>query len=191
MFKSAMIALFSTGLMTGLTTGAALAQGAWFQHEYGEIRSFHQDWMAACADAGSGACRILRASADPGSGAFFDQRLTLHRIDGTPDWVLEVMDRDLPASELQELVFDFGSSQIVVPAAQIRAGDYEYGGASDSVTVRDGALVDQILTAMKKGRNLTVRYSPQGAGDGRAQFPLRGVTRAAQAVQSQVLPRQE
>ena len=175
-----------------LWSTAALAQGAWFQHEEsGERRAFHRDWMAVCADGGEGQCRILRASADPGSNAFFDQRLTLFRIDNSPDWVLEFMDRDLPAADLPELTFDFGSTAIVVPGSALKAGDYAYGGAADSVTLTDPVQVQSILEAMRAGRALEVRYSPTGQGDGRATFGLRGVTAASNAVNAEVLTRQE
>ena len=182
------------GIAVGLGLGwasAALAQSGWFQHEFGELRSYHTDWMAVCADSGAGQCRILRADIDPGSNAFFDLRLALYRIDGSPDWVLEVMDRNMPATDVQELIFDFGSSEIVVPAAEISAGDYEYGGAVDSVHLRNPQIVADILAKMKAGRFVTVRYTPEGGGDGEAEFSLRGVQSAVRAVQARVLPRQE
>lgn len=177
------------GALALLATGAAA--GPWFQHEYGEMRSYHGDWMAVCAKAGEGACRIVATAKDPGSSAFFDLRLAAHRIDGSPYWAIEVMDRNMPASTLTSLTFDFDGDKVSIPVGAWVQGDFDGYNAVDTVVIRDGDLATGLVDRMIAGRRVIVTYEPHGEGDGRAEFSLRGVASASNAVQAIVLPRQE
>lgn len=170
---------------------SSVGAGPWFQHEYGEMRSYHGDWLAVCKEAGNGACRIVATAKDPGSAAYFDLRLAAHRIDGSPDWAVEVMDRNMPASAVETLVFTFDGEAVRIPTGQWTAGDFDFGNAVDSLVIRDAALADDLVARMMTGGLVSVSYAPRGEGDGRAEFSLRGVTSAVRAVEAHVLPRQE
>ncbi|WP_141101904.1 hypothetical protein [Oceanicola sp. 22II-s10i] len=182
-------------------TGAALATiwllagtataGEWFQHQYGELRAYHGDWLAVCADAGAGPCRVVASAKDPGSAAFFDRRIAVHRIDNSPDWAVEVMDRDLPAGDVTALRFVFDGVAEEVPAGLWTPGALDAANAADTLSLRDPDLAGRLVERMKAGNRLVVEYSPAGAGDGTAEFSLRGVTAAMNAVQARVLARQE
>lgn len=171
---------------------APAAAGGWFLHEFGELRAYHGDWLTVCADAGAGACRAVQFDIPPGTDAFFGvSRLALHRIDGSPDWAIEVYDKGLLAADVASVSFDFGDALIEVPANAWRAGDYQSYGAVDQITVTDAEIAQDLVDRIRAGRSLTVTYAPSGDGDGMARFSLRGATSATDAVQARVLARQE
>ncbi|GAA6199988.1 hypothetical protein [Aquicoccus sp. SU-CL01552] len=163
----------------------------WFLHDYGELRAYHGDWLAVCDDGGNGPCRVVQTGVDPGSNAYFDQRLAAHRIDASPDWVIEVMDRDMPAAALTELRFRFDGQEVAVQPPAWTVGDMRSSNAVDTVTIRDPDLAHELVARMKAGNRVSVTYAPTGAGDGSASFPLRGVTAAMNAAEARVLARQE
>lgn len=163
----------------------------WFQHEFGELRAYHKDWLAVCAERGDGPCRVVQTAKDPGSAAYFDLRLAVHRIDDRPDWVVEVMDRGLPGDALAALSFEFDGEVFDLPAGAWQPGDFDHGSAVDSVTIRDPDLALALVERMKAGNRVIVRYAPDGGGDGQAAFSLRGATSAMNAIEARVLVRQE
>ena len=138
-----------------------------------------------------GACRVVQTSKDPGSAAYFDLRLAVHRIDGSPDWVVEIMDRGLPGDALTALSFEFDGEVFDLPAGAWSGGDFDYGSAVDTVTIRDPDLAFALVERMKAGNRVIVRYAPAGEGDGQAVFSLRGATAAMNAIEARVLVRQE
>ena len=186
--------------MTQRIAGAVLALAAltapaqaqdWFQHQFGEMRAFHGDWLAVCADQGAGACRLVQTSKDPGSGAFFDQRLSVHRIDGSPDWAVEVMSRGMPEAAVTSLTFMFGADAVFVTPGAWIVGDLQVPNVAETITVMDPAIANEIVERMRAGNRLTVIYEPAGAGRGQIDYSLRGVTAATDAINAQVLARQE
>ncbi|MDF1717301.1 MAG: hypothetical protein P1U75_11620 [Antarcticimicrobium sp.] len=178
-------------VLAGLLLAAPASAQDWFLHDYGELRAFHGDWLAVCDGAGAGPCRVVQTGVDPGSNAFFDLRLAAHRIDDSPDWAIEVMDRGMPASALTELRFSFDGDEVAVPRSAWTAGDMHSSNAVDTVTIRDPDLAYELVARMKAGNRVIVTYAPMGEGDGRAGFPLRGVTAAMNAVEARVVVRQE
>ena len=182
--------MFRLALASLLLAMPASAQD-WFLHDYGELRAYHGDWLAVCDDGGDGPCRVVQTGVDPGSNAFFDQRLAAHRIDASPDWAIEVMDRGMPAAALTELRFRFDGQEVTVPPSAWSAGGIDSGSASDTVTIRDPDLAYALVARMKAGNRVSVTYAPTGEGDGSASFPLRGVTAAMNAAEARVLARQE
>jgi len=180
-----------TSLIILLVVIAAPAiAGDWFQHKFGELRSYHDDWLAVCNDSGAGPCRAVQTAADPGSAAYFDQRLALHRIDGTPDWAVEIMDRGMPDT-IDSLRLTFDGVATDVPAGAWKKGELVFANVAETVTITDPAVADDIMAQMKAGNRLTIAYTPQGSGDGSAEFSLRGITAAANAIEARVLARQE
>lgn len=162
----------------------------WFLHTYGELRAYHAHWLAVCNDGGEGACRAVQYEADPGSSAIFDERIAVHRIDGTPDWRIEVMDRGMPET-LTGLRFVIDGETFEVEPAGYRMGGIEYVNVAETVLITDPDLNYQLLGKMRAGNRLTVHYAPGGSGDGKAVFSLTGFTSATNAIDARVLPRQE
>ena len=95
-----------TAFLLALLPLPAAAQD-WFDHSSGELRSYHLDWLAACADGGDGACRVVYAAPDIGSEAPFDRRLTLRYDEQAGLWTPEVMDRGMVPGALDEIAFAF------------------------------------------------------------------------------------
>lgn len=168
-------------LCAGLIALASSARAqAWFPHPFGELRSFHKDWLAVCEANGAGPCRLVRAAADEGSDAFFDQRLTLcHGEDG---WWIEVMDRGMPEADLTQLIFRFAQREFALDASHWAPGERQFETVVETVTIKDRAVVDPIIDAMRAGLELEIAYRPAGSGDGRLEIPLRGFSAAMDAV---------
>ena len=163
----------------------------WFTHSSGELRAYHGDWLAVCEDGGAGPCRAVTTAVDPGSSAFFDLRLAIHRIDASPDWQVEVMDRGMPAAGLSALSVSVDGEVVVIPSGAWEPGDFEGFNAVDTAVIRDADLAGGLVARMKPGRQAVMVYRPLGEGDGEAVFSLRGITAAANAIEARVLARQE
>ena len=173
-----------------LAAGPALG-GDWFQHRYGELRAFDGDWLAACANEGAGACRTVQTGLTPTKGDFFDMRLSAHRLDGGPNWAVDVMDRGLPGTAVESLTFIFDGEEVKLPPGSWKQGTVEGLNAVDTVAITDPALASDLVARMKAGNRLIVRYAPQGDGDGEAAFSLRGATASMNKIEARVLARQE
>ena len=141
--------------------------GERFRHQSGDLRAYFADWLAVCSDGGAGSCHVVRASADPGSNAYFDMLLAAHRVEGSADWA------------------------VAVPAGAWTRGDMTSTNVSDTVLIRNSAVAGDPVARMKPAARVVVTYALKGDGDGVATFPLRGVTAAMNAVEARVLARQE
>ena len=178
-------------LLVWLAAPTPVLAADWFLHEFGELRAYHGDWLAVCEDAGAGPCRAVFSAVDPGSAAYFDTRIALHRIDDSPDWAIEIMDRGVPARALTRLQLKIDGTIFDLPPAALRPGDIAGHAASDTVVLRDAELAARLVAAMRAGNRAELRYAPQGDGDGMARVSLRGVTAATRAIEARVLARQE
>lgn len=180
-FFSVMIA----GMALFHTTCLASADG-WFRHRFGEMRAYHGDWLAVCANKTAGPCRAVQSAADPGSGAAFDRRLTLHRVPDSPDWAVEVMDRGMPAKSLETVVFTFDGDRVEIDPTDWRAGGLDAINVADTFVMTKPELTSDLIKRMRKGNRLVVSYAPAGEGNGQAAFSLRGVTAATRAIDERV-----
>ena len=204
--------------VAALAAGPVAAQD-WFEHRSGELRSYHLDWLAACADGGEGACRVVYAAPDIGSEAPFDRRLTLRFDEAEALWTPEVMDRGMPVDALEEVAFAFDEDTPVaipldalaagaqaapapasadgVSAEDVPGGDWPIQAppgtdvAAETVVVSDPAYRDILLAEMRAGRRLRVTYAPTGTGDGEADLSLFGLTAAMAAVEALIEERDE
>ena len=169
--------------------GAPATAGEWFQHKFGELRSVHGDWLAVCADNGAGACRIVHAGKDPGSDAFFDYRMSLHFVEGLAAWNVQVMDRGMPYRDVTEVTFDFDGEWLRLPPKSWVPGEPGFDNVAETFHITDADITESIAEHMRAGNMLTIVYRPEGDGNGFAQFPLRGVTSAMEAVERHVFAR--
>ena len=176
-------------LLLAVLAAPAAAQG-WFLHPFGELRAYHGDFLSVCADDGAGPCRTVQTYADPGSEAFFDTRLAVHRLDVSPGWVVEIMDRGMPDRVDTLRVTIDGEVWDVAPEAR-RRGGHDLAGVAETVTITGAALNAALVAAMRAGNRMTVRYAPESGGDGEARFSLRGFTAATDAIDARALPREE
>ncbi|MEM9854705.1 MAG: hypothetical protein AAF841_09675 [Pseudomonadota bacterium] len=173
------------GLALGALTSAPLAASDWFQHPFGELRAFHQDWLVVCAEKGRGACRAVRAQAAPGSDAFFDQRVSLKR--GDTGWHIELMQRDMPERDLERVTFRFAREEIALQAGAWVPGERAVRNVAETITLTEGANVDAIIDAMRAGRFLEIGYEARSGAarwEARARVPLRGLSAAMAAIET-------
>lgn len=172
-----------------LSLANPLVAQEWFLHQFGEQRAYHGDWLAVCSEEGAGPCRMVQTGKDAGSDAFFDNRIALHRIDGTPDWSVVIMDRGMYAGEVTRVWAEIDGEVFVLTEWSI--GEMGIPNVAETVTITQPALTEPLVAAMKAGNRMVVRYDPVGAGDGASQYSLRGVTAASNAIEARVLARQE
>lgn len=162
----------------------------WFRHTFGELRAYHEHWLAVCAQEGDGACRAVQYEADPDSFAIFDERIAVHRIDGTPDWQIELMDRGMPET-INTLIFTIDGKVMAASPQQWRMGAIDYLNVAETLLITDPNLNNQLLEQMRAGNRLTVQYAPKGSGNGKSVFSLIGFTSATNAINARILARQE
>lgn len=171
-------------LFCGLAAPAVAQQ--WFQHQFGELRAYHKDWLAVCADNGAGACRIVQAAPDPGSDSVFDQRLSVRLVNGGQDWAVQVMDRGMNEQSLRSMWFIFDGEEIRIPFNSYIPGEIEYSNVAETITVTNAKVALDLVARMKAGNQLVIRYEPVGNGNGEAQFSLRGFTSGSNAISARV-----
>lgn len=185
------IATFAAAMAgTFVTMASPVSAGDWFLHKFGELRSFHGDWLAVCNDNGDGPCRIVATTKDHGSDSVFDTRLSISFIEGPNEWAVEFMDRGMPYTQASYFRFDTGQDWMELAPGAWTPGERGYTNVTETITVVDPASSDRIVRMMMAGNWLSVTYNPVGTGDGQARFPLRGVTAAVNAVESHVRARQ-
>ena len=84
---------------------------------------------------------------------------------------------------LNHVRLDFDGQWIDLAPGAWKAGEMATANVAETFTILDPALSDHLIEMMKAGNVLTVTYRPIGK-DGTAQFSLRGVTAAIDAVEA-------
>lgn len=170
--------LFLAILLTLASLNSAKA-GEWFLHEFGELRSYHGDFLAVCQNAGDGPCRAVQHLWGPGDDKpFFGiARLGVHRIN-TGDYAVELFARVLPDDPVGpfSLTID-GRAQDVSPDAFSLTSPEGYAVA-ETVSLHAGPETSAIVAGMKRGFFLTFTYP-----EGRDVYSLRGLTAALNAIE--------
>ncbi len=178
---AAIVALLIAG------AGPALA-GNWFLHEFGELRSYHGDWLSVCAEKGEGECRAVHYERKANGDTFFgSSRLSLLRL-GDERWVIEFYDEGLVADDLHDLSFVFGGETVAIPRSAWKIGTPDYDNSADTVTIMDPAVAATLVQKMRAGSRLTIRYAPSKS-DGAVRIALRGVTAATDAIEKHIRQR--
>ena len=153
---------------------AAPAQAAWFDHPFGERRAYWTDWLAVCADAGRGACRLVQAAGD-------EARLAL-TLTGEGGYVLTLFDRAMTDTPLPVVTLSTEDASATLPA---QPGEVAFDDAlrpfhvdaAQTVTLH-GPGVDALVPALMRGTTLAVRF-PGGA----RAYSLRGITAGLLAIE--------
>ena len=155
----------------------------WFLHSFGELRSYHGDWLDVCDDAGKGACRAVQTVLRKDGPTFFgESRLTLRAQDG--GFAIEVYDAGLPDGIGATVVFDFGREQ--VPVTGWKVGEAAFDNVAETIAITDPAVVTPLMALIRAQRWLTVRYDLPDGTVGTARFSLRGSTAALDALTRQI-----
>lgn len=170
-----------------------VAAQEWFVHEFGELRAYHGDWLAICRDGGAGDCRVVQPGLEPGDDSFFgSSRLAVNRLDAG-GYTFEVNAGEITYQTVTAAVFHFGSRSIDVPEVDVVTRD-QYGTLTvNTIYVMNPEITGELVTAMRASNRLVVQNgqflgADRGMGAG---FSLRGVSAALDAVERQILERQE
>ncbi len=191
-FMVAMIAIWRIFLRACLSAiivmgaGSQAFAGKWFMHEFGELRAYHQDWLAVCADAGKGACRIVQLKVKADDTFFGDGRLTVN--EGDPEsnpWIELVVMDGLEASEPLTVIVDGQTLATLEP----QTGYMRDRNTINAYIIDEAKIVGRLLPAMRAGRYITFDYALANGGRQSIQFSLRGVTAAWRAVQRRIAQR--
>lgn len=181
-------ALRAVVLAALLGPGGAVQAGEWFLYRaFDEMRAYHGDYLSVCTDAGRGACRTVQAGLSA-RDFLFDQRLLLHKAGAGPDWVIEVMVRDMPGA-LRALSVDIDGTTVVIPPAAILPGAFDAANVAETVHIGDAALSADLLARMRAGNGMRIAWQGADGRAGSAAFSLRGVTAATDAIDAHVAQR--
>ena len=173
---------FLSSFLAAMVLATSLSAGPWFTHEFGEKRSYHQDFLAVCADNGAGPCRAVQYLFDPanpssfGKGFFGVARLAVHGTTNGP--AVEIYMLALPNDPVGpfELVLD--GQTLDIPAASWSRTSPEGYNVAESVSILKGDVANVLVAAMKRGFFLTFK-----APEAEAVFSLRGLTSALNAIE--------
>jgi hypothetical protein len=171
-----------TSLVAVIFTQPAAAD-PWFLHKYGELRSYHRDWLNICDDAGKGQCRAVQTYIPPGTSSFFgESKLTLYRL-SPKKYVLEFYDSGMPANIDGNLIFKFGSQAIQLTPSQWQMGERKIKNVAETLVIKDDRVVSQLVDLIKAKNTLRITYPVQNGNEGVATFSLRGSAAALAAIE--------
>ena len=155
--------------------GTTQADTGWFMHPFGELRSYHGDFLNVCSDEGQGACRTVNHVLVAGDSFYDKQRLALHRLDD--GWTLELWDIDLTIDVQTPFALSVdGQALDIDPAAW---SDITHDGIriAQTLSIVDPVTAAPAVEAMRRGFFLTVTHEA-----GQAVFSLRGLIAAQTAI---------
>ncbi|MEO0496766.1 MAG: hypothetical protein AAF141_05270 [Pseudomonadota bacterium] len=151
-------------------------------HEFGELRSYHGDWLNVCRDNGKGDCRSVQVALKPGDDPFFgESQLTVH-ASPKGDFQIEVFQRNMstPVEGNISLCFDEICSGIGGPEGW-RSGSKDATNVAETFVITDKDVAALTVQRMIANNTLEVVHGPYGS-EMRARFSLRGVTAALNAI---------
>jgi len=153
------------------------AAGDWFEHEFGELRSYHKNWLAICTDKGKGICRTVQAVRSHPlvkSQTFFSsERLAVIVV---PDvgYLIEIS----TATSRGPYVLEVDGTPVQLLENQWLSGDY-YGGQG-FIYLCDTSLNAKLVELFRKGNRVRV-YRTDGYHL-LGEFSLIGVTASLNAI---------
>ena len=175
-------------LVFALMTSPAVAE-PWFLHRFGELRSYHGDWLAVCAENGQGACRAVQLPVDPAGDRFFvNRRLALH-VGKDGNHVVEVFARDLAPRGDSPILFRTEDEVIAVDFGDWHAGAPNLPNLAETISVTNPMVARDLVSLFRRDWRLKVGFKRNDLGSGRAVFSLRGVTAALDAIATHMASR--
>ncbi|MEO0637081.1 MAG: hypothetical protein AAFY73_10575 [Pseudomonadota bacterium] len=157
--------------------------GDWFLHEFGELRSYHGDWLNVCRDKGEGDCRAVQIALKPGDDTFFgESQVTVH-VSPDGEFQIEVFQRNMstPVEGIISFCFDEVCSGIGGPEGW-RFGSKDATNVAETFVITDKDVAALTVERMIANNKLEVVHGPYGS-EMRARFSLRGVTAALNAIE--------
>lgn len=177
-----MKAILTAALLVFMTSSCQA--DSWFQHEFGELRAYHKDWLNVCDENGAGLCRAVHYKLRGDGDTFFgESRLALmHR--GGSEFVIEIYDQGLTPLPDGDLVFDFGSEKVVLAPTKWHAGGADLVNVAETVAVTDAEVAAKLVELIRKKTRLDVTFVVEEAPIAEATFSLRGSAAALAAIEA-------
>lgn len=140
----------------------------WIMHPFGELRSYHGDWLAVCDDLGKGPCRLVHLGQDPYVRVAIlvnptAVEVTLGAAEG--DWSLVDLALDGQAFDLPDYAWTLGL--------------YNVPNVVGSCVVMEDPVLGDLIAKLKSANRLNVQMD--GA---MVSVPLRGVTAGLRAIEA-------
>ena len=170
---------------------ASSIENLWFVHPFGELRSYHGDWLAVCDKEETGNCRLVNYLLRPGDTFYgFDGVLTLGFFMENKK-IKNYMDLNAPGivhpyNSGVNLTFD--NIDFHITAEEILSGGIYTSAKENSevhlydvyetFSILNEDLMLAIINNMKKARWLNFNYR-----SGKVKFSLRGFSSAYSAVE--------
>ena len=172
---------------TALPSLATSIEGQWFLHKFGELRSYHGDFLNVCSGAEFRFCRTVQYGFDqrPEERFFGDTRLSIadrRSADGaSKSYTIEIYINSLPDKPTGPFIFSVDGEIFNPKAGQVVSGSPEGYNVSQTFSITDPELTAKMIDAMRKGNSLRVLHD----GYRETRFQLRGLSRALDANDAQ------
>ncbi|MEP3196544.1 MAG: hypothetical protein ABJO57_01625 [Lentilitoribacter sp.] len=172
--------------LSSITASQSLSsniEGQWFLHKFGELRSYHGDFLNVCSGAEFKFCRTVQYGFDqrPEERFFGDTRLSIadqRSADGTSkSYTIEIFINSLPDKPTGPFIFSIDGEIFAPQAGQVVSGSPEGYNVSQTFSITDPALTAKMIAAMRKGNSLRVLHD----GYRETRFQLRGISSALDA----------
>lgn len=174
--------------MTALPSFASGIDGQWFLHKFGELRSYHGDFLNVCSGADFRTCRSVQYGFNqrPEERFFGDTRLSISKQTqgaGTSEsYAIEIFINSLPDKPTGPFIFSVDGEIFKPQTGQVISGSPEGYNVSQTFSITDPAFTEQMIAAMRKGNSLRVLHD----GYRETRFQLRGFSSALDANETQM-----
>lgn len=169
---------------------ATVSEKQWFLHPFGELRSYHGDWLAVCSDEETGNCRLVNYILTPGD-SFYGRGGVLtfgfYKENGKTKNYLDVNAPGVAHPYSSGVVFTFDHIDLPILADNILSGgilspskkssSIDRYDVYETFSMLNSELIFAIKNNMKKARWLNLSYR-----NGQVRFSLRGFSSAYKAV---------
>lgn len=167
---------------------ASKLEGQWFLHQFGEMRAYHGDFLNVCSGEDFRQCRTVQYgfNGEETDGFFGNTRLSIARITAPqnqndaakPSYTIEIFVRGMTDEHPSPIVLSIDGEVFQLGAQDWNLGSPEGYNVSETFSITDPKLNQQLIDAMKTGDRLRIIYN----GWKETQFQLRGITNALNAL---------
>ena len=174
--------------LTAIPAAASGIEGKWFLHKFGELRSYHGDFLNVCSGAEFRNCRSVQYGFDqrPEERFFGDTRLSITKrsrgAGGSENYAIEIFINSLPDQPKGPFIFSVDGEIFSPTPGQVISGSPEGYNVSQTFSITDPELTEKMIKAMRKGDSLRILHD----GYRETRFQLRGLSRALDANDAQV-----
>lgn len=168
-------------MLASVSTISDANAGKWFHHSFGELRSYHIDWLNVCHSNGEGQCRTVQMPVDPERPFFGDRRLSVHRQDNGA-YRIDIYQINMPTEPINPTII-IDRARFDLAPDQWTSGEHDSKNVAETITITDPELINTLLMVMRRGNRFTFTYGEDEPTRREAIFMLRGFTSATNAIE--------